>query len=118
VRHTCNLRDSEGVRQQLGEAAGDVMGRLGAASMESYPRAYPSLVRLHMLQVPCPSSAASHPTAPDTSTSGGPAPSSRLRLNSCNRKPICYTSVSHTAQPKCNANESIMCIRHQCEYKP
>ena len=39
------------MRQQLGEAAGDVMGRLGAASMESYPRAYPSLVRLHMLQV-------------------------------------------------------------------
>lgn len=44
-----DIRDNEGVRQQLGEAAGEVMGRLSAASMESYSRAYPHLVRLHML---------------------------------------------------------------------
>ncbi|BDA43155.1 Serine/threonine-protein kinase ATR at C-terminar half [Coccomyxa sp. Obi] len=43
-------RDNEAVRQQLAEAAGEVMGRLSAASMESYSRAYPHLVRLHMLQ--------------------------------------------------------------------
>jgi hypothetical protein len=47
-------RDSEGVRAQLGEACGEVMARLSAASTESYSRAYPSLVRLHMLQArPC-----------------------------------------------------------------
>ena len=38
------------MRAQLAEASGEVMGRLSAASMESYSRAYPSLVRLHMLQ--------------------------------------------------------------------
>ncbi len=38
------------MRKQLAEAAGEVMGRLSAASMESYSRAYPHLVRLHMLQ--------------------------------------------------------------------
>ncbi|KAK9914842.1 hypothetical protein WJX75_001188 [Coccomyxa subellipsoidea] len=42
-------RDTEGVKRQLGEATGEVMGRLSAASMESYSRAYPHLVRLHML---------------------------------------------------------------------
>ena len=42
-------RDTEGVKRQLGEAASEVMGRLSAASMESYSRAYPHLVRLHML---------------------------------------------------------------------
>lgn len=42
-------RDNEAVRQQLAEAAGEVMSRLSAASMESYSRAYPHLVRLHML---------------------------------------------------------------------
>lgn len=41
----------EAVRRQLGDIAAEVMGRLSAASMESYSRAYPHLVRLHMLQV-------------------------------------------------------------------
>ena len=41
----------EAVRRQLGDIAAEVMGRLSAASMESYSRAYPYLVRLHMLQV-------------------------------------------------------------------
>lgn len=41
----------EAVRKQLGETAAEVMSRLSAASMESYSRAYPQLVRLHMLQV-------------------------------------------------------------------
>lgn len=41
----------EAVRRRLGDTAAEVMGRLSAASMESYPRAYPHLVRLHMLQV-------------------------------------------------------------------
>ena len=42
------------MRTQLAEASGEVMGRLSAASMESYSRAYPSLVRLHMLQARVP----------------------------------------------------------------
>ena len=58
-------RDSEGVRAQLGEACGEVMARLSAASTESYSRAYPSLVRLHMLQARCPASHSSH-AGPDT----------------------------------------------------
>ena len=41
----------EAVRKQLGDTAAEVMGRLSAASMESYSRAYPHLVRLHILQV-------------------------------------------------------------------
>lgn len=44
-------REMEGVRVQLSDTAAEVMGRLSAASMESYSRAYPHLVRLHMLQV-------------------------------------------------------------------
>ena len=44
-------RDMEAVRRRLGDTAAEVMGRLSAAAMESYPRAYPHLVRLHMLQV-------------------------------------------------------------------
>ena len=44
-------RDMEAVRVQLSDTAAEVMGRLSAASMESYSRAYPHLVRLHMLQV-------------------------------------------------------------------
>ena len=39
------------MRGQLSDTAAEVMGRLSAASMESYSRAYPHLVRLHMLQV-------------------------------------------------------------------
>ncbi len=38
---------------QLSDTSAEVMGRLSAASMESYSRAYPHLVRLHMLQVTC-----------------------------------------------------------------
>jgi hypothetical protein len=41
----------ETVKKQLSDTAAEVMGRLSAASMESYSRAYPHLVRLHMLQV-------------------------------------------------------------------
>ena len=47
----CCGRDMEAVRRRLGDTAAEVMGRLSAASMESYSRAYPHLVRLHMLQV-------------------------------------------------------------------
>jgi serine/threonine-protein kinase ATR len=43
-------RDNEGVKRHLSEASAEVMARLSAASMESYSRAYPLLVRLHMLQ--------------------------------------------------------------------
>lgn len=38
------------MKRHLSEASSEVMARLSAASMESYSRAYPHLVRLHMLQ--------------------------------------------------------------------
>ena len=42
-------RSSEAVKADLEEARGAVMGPLSAASMESHARAYPHLVKLHML---------------------------------------------------------------------
>ena len=39
------------MRAGLEEARREIMGPLSAASMESYSRAYPLLVKLHMLQV-------------------------------------------------------------------
>ena len=38
----------------LEDARREIMGPLSAASMESYSRAYPLLVKLHMLQVQLP----------------------------------------------------------------
>lgn len=36
---------------EIAEARTEIMAPLSAASMESYSRAYPYLVKLHMLQV-------------------------------------------------------------------
>ena len=44
-------RNTDAVRTGLQEARQELMGPLSAASMESYSRAYPLLVKLHMLQV-------------------------------------------------------------------
>ena len=38
------------VKVEVAEARSEVMAPLSAASMESYTRAYPYLVKLHMLQ--------------------------------------------------------------------
>lgn len=38
----------------ISEARADVMAGLGAASMESYRRAYPFLLKLHSLRCVCP----------------------------------------------------------------
>lgn len=38
------------VKVEIAEARSEVMAPLSAASMESYTRAYPYLVKLHMLQ--------------------------------------------------------------------
>ncbi len=43
-------RDEDALRRELESARGDVMGPFSAAAMESYTRAYPHLVKLHMLQ--------------------------------------------------------------------
>ncbi|KAK9842495.1 hypothetical protein WJX81_002719 [Elliptochloris bilobata] len=45
-----HCREGEAVRRQLEEARAELLAPLRAASMESYARAYPHLVRLHMLQ--------------------------------------------------------------------
>lgn len=45
--HSC--RNSEGVKADLEDARAAVMSPLSAASMESHARAYPHLVKLHML---------------------------------------------------------------------
>ena len=47
----CTCRQAEKVRVEVAEARRDIMAPLSAASMESYSRAYPYLVKLHMLQV-------------------------------------------------------------------
>lgn len=39
------------MKVELAEARSEIMAPLSAASMESYSRAYPYLVKLHMLQV-------------------------------------------------------------------
>ncbi len=41
------------VKVEIAEARSEVMAPLSAASMESYSRAYPYLVKLHMLQASC-----------------------------------------------------------------
>lgn len=41
------------MKLEIAEARSEIMAPLSAASMESYSRAYPYLVKLHMLQV-CP----------------------------------------------------------------
>ena len=41
------------VKVEIAEARSEVMAPLSAASMESYTRAYPYLVKLHMLQASC-----------------------------------------------------------------
>lgn len=43
-------RDEESLRRELESARAEVMGPFSAAAMESYSRAYPHLVKLHMLQ--------------------------------------------------------------------
>ena len=43
-------RDPGAVREQLAVARHEIMAPVSAAAMESYARAYPHLVRLHMLQ--------------------------------------------------------------------
>jgi FAT domain len=43
-------RDPGAVREQLAAARHEIMAPVSAAAMESYARAYPHLVRLHMLQ--------------------------------------------------------------------
>lgn len=43
-------RDPGAVREQLAAARHEIMAPVSAAAMESYTRAYPHLVRLHMLQ--------------------------------------------------------------------
>ncbi len=52
--HWCVCRQADVVKVEIAEARSEVMAPLSAASMESYTRAYPYLVKLHMLQ-------ASHP---------------------------------------------------------
>ena len=47
-------RQVDVVKAELAEARSEIMAPLAAASMESYTRAYPYLVKLHMLQVCCP----------------------------------------------------------------
>ena len=42
------------VKVEIAEARSEVMAPLSAASMESYTRAYPYLVKLHMLQASFP----------------------------------------------------------------
>lgn len=39
------------MKLEIAEARSEIMAPLSAASMESYSRAYPYLVKLHMLQV-------------------------------------------------------------------
>ena len=46
-------RQADVVKAELAEARSEIMAPLAAASMESYTRAYPYLVKLHMLQVSC-----------------------------------------------------------------
>lgn len=48
-RHAC--RQADKVKVEIAEARSEIMAPLSAASMESYSRAYPYLVKLHMLQV-------------------------------------------------------------------
>ncbi len=43
-------RDASSVAEQLRAARAEIVAPLSAAAMESYTRAYPHLVRLHMLQ--------------------------------------------------------------------
>ena len=51
MRRVAAHRHKEAVKTGLEEARREIMGPLSAASMESYSRAYPLLVKLHMLQV-------------------------------------------------------------------
>ena len=44
-------RNTEALRTGLEDARREIMGPLAAAAMESYSRAYPLLVKLHMVQV-------------------------------------------------------------------
>ena len=45
-----SCRQGEVVKLEVAEARSEIMAPLSAASMESYSRAYPYLVKLHMLQ--------------------------------------------------------------------
>ncbi|KAL3137629.1 hypothetical protein ABBQ38_004906 [Trebouxia sp. C0009 RCD-2024] len=45
-----HTRQADKVKVELAEARSEIMAPLSAASMESYSRAYPYLVKLHMLQ--------------------------------------------------------------------
>ena len=47
----CVCRQAEVLKGELAEARSEIMAPLAAASMESYTRAHPYLVKLHMLQV-------------------------------------------------------------------
>lgn len=44
-------RKVEAAKLEIAEARAEIMAPLSAASMESYSRAYPHLIKLHMLQV-------------------------------------------------------------------
>ena len=48
--HWSACRQADVVKVEIAEARSEVMAPLSAASMESYTRAYPYLVKLHMLQ--------------------------------------------------------------------
>ena len=48
---TCLCRKADAAKLEIAEARTEIMAPLSAASMESYSRAYPYLVKLHMLQV-------------------------------------------------------------------
>ena len=49
-RQLLSCRQGETVKLEVAEARSEIMAPLSAASMESYSRAYPYLVKLHMLQ--------------------------------------------------------------------
>lgn len=51
VGHMHACRQADKVKVEVAEARSEIMAPLSAASMESYSRAYPYLVKLHMLQV-------------------------------------------------------------------
>ena len=53
-------RQADKVKLEVADARSEIMAPLSAASMESYSRAYPYLVKLHMLQASSASSKLSH----------------------------------------------------------
>ena len=48
-----SCRQADVVKVEIAAARSEIMAPLSAASMESYTRAYPYLVKLHMLQASC-----------------------------------------------------------------